>query len=131
MRCRAAIWPCYSSVHWMGSSKKENGGGWERRDRERRSLAGNSRHIPVAVARFVRERDGNQCTFVDDEGRRCSARRFLTFEHRQPYALGGAATAENLCLLCASHNAHAARRLFGEAYIAPKCRGARQRCDGS
>ena len=88
------------------------------RQRERRSLQRGSRHIPVAVAREVWERDGHQCVFVDEQGRRCTARRFLTLEHRQPYALGGATTPENLELLCAAHNAHAAVAVFGAERIA-------------
>jgi hypothetical protein len=70
--------------------------------------------VPLEVARQVWQRDDYQCTFIDTQGRRCSSRRFLTLEHRQPFALGGAPTVDNLCLLCASHNAHAARQVFGE-----------------
>src|SRR5690606_22895861 len=62
----------------------------------------------------VWERDGGQCTFVNGEGRRCQERRFMTLEHRDPHALGGEASVENLCLLGRSHNVHAGRRLFGE-----------------
>jgi hypothetical protein len=79
-----------------------------------------SRHVPIAVARQVRERDGNQCTFVDSTGRRCPERRFLTLEHRHPFSLGGPDTVENLCLFCEAHNEHAARRVFGQAFIANK-----------
>jgi hypothetical protein len=79
-----------------------------------------SRHVPLHVERAVRERDGDQCTFTDAEGRRCSERRFLTLEHRVPFAHGGPPTVENLCLLCKSHNFHTARQAFGEAFIAEK-----------
>ncbi|MFZ5897209.1 MAG: HNH endonuclease [Myxococcota bacterium] len=41
-----------------------------------------------------------QCTFTDSEGPRCSERRFITVEHKTPFARGGAPTFENLCLLC-------------------------------
>src|SRR5688500_14443885 len=71
--------------------------------RKRRDLRPNSRHIPVEVARLVWERDARRCTFVDAEGRRCSERRLLTFEHRHPFALGGLPTADNLALLCKPH----------------------------
>jgi hypothetical protein len=63
---------------------------------------------------------GSQCTFVDAEGRRCTARRFLTIEHKNPHALGGPPTVDNTCLLCWAHNEHAARRVFGEAHIDAK-----------
>jgi hypothetical protein len=88
--------------------------------RKRRPLAAGSRHVPVEILRLVWDRDDGQCTFTDEQGRRCSARRHLTIEHRHPYALGGPPTADNLCLLCAAHNAHAARKLFGDAHIEAK-----------
>src|SRR5262249_40943014 len=68
--------------------------------RKARKLRLGSRHIPVEVRRAVWERDGSQCTFVDAEGRRCGERRFLTYEHRHPFTLGGPPTVENICLLC-------------------------------
>jgi hypothetical protein len=76
-----------------------------------------SRHVPRAVAKQVWKRDGSQCTFVDPAGRRCQERRFLTLEHCYPFSLGGPPTVENLCLLCKAHNAHAARRVFGDAFV--------------
>jgi hypothetical protein len=85
-----------------------------------RSLRVGSRHVPLEVARQVWERDGAQCSFVDAEGRRCKERRFLTLEHDQPFALSGQPTVENISLLCSAHNAHTARRVFGEAFIAEK-----------
>jgi hypothetical protein len=85
-----------------------------------------SRYVPVDVARQVWERDEWQCSFVDAQGRRCSERRFLTTEHRHPHALGGPPTVDNLCLLCAAHNAHTARQVFGEEQIANK-RAVRER----
>jgi hypothetical protein len=87
-----------------------------------RALKPGSRHVPVAIERAVWERDGSQCTFVDSEGRRCVERRFLTLEHRAPFALGGPPTLENLCLLCRAHNLQSARRVFGAAYIEQKVR---------
>jgi hypothetical protein len=88
--------------------------------RKRRPLAAGSRHVPVEIMRLVWDRDDGQCTFTDELGRRCSERRHLTIEHRQPFALGGPPTADNLCLLCAAHNAHNARKVFGDAHIEAK-----------
>lgn len=85
--------------------------------RKRRALRPGSRHVPVEVVRAVWERDGSQCTHVDELGRRCSATRFLTLEHKKPFARGGPPTVENLCLLCSAHNAEAARRVFGEEFV--------------
>jgi 5-methylcytosine-specific restriction endonuclease McrA len=94
--------------------------------RKRRKLQEGSRHIPVEVRRAVWERDGGQCTFVDTEGRRCTARSYLTFEHQDPHACGGPPTTDNLCLLCSAHNAASAREVFGEEHIETKIRSRRQ-----
>ena len=48
-----------------------------------------SRHIPAAVRRAVHERDGGRCRFVDEQGRRCTARHSLEYHHRHPVAMGG------------------------------------------
>jgi hypothetical protein len=76
-----------------------------------------SRAIPATVRREVYERDGGRCTHVDAQGRRCAERRYLHFEHRTPFARGGASNAENLTLLCSAHNHQAAVRSFGAAKI--------------
>ncbi|MGC4095205.1 MAG: HNH endonuclease signature motif containing protein [Polyangiaceae bacterium] len=86
----------------------------------RRPLRQGSRYLPVRVLRAVWERDQSQCTFEGAEGRRCSERRLLTVEHRVPFALGGEATVENLCLLCAAHNSHRARQVYGAEFIERK-----------
>jgi hypothetical protein len=105
-------------------TKRRMGAG---KPRKRRALAPGSRHVPVEVARLVWERDGGQCAFVDGQGRRCSARRFLTLEHREPHALGGPPTVDNVCLYCAGHNAEAARNVFGEDHVDAKIAKQKQR----
>ncbi len=90
------------------------------RPNRRRPLSPGSRHVPVEIARQVWERDSGQCTFIDEQGRRCSERRFITLEHIEPFALGGPPTLENLCLRCMSHNVQAARKLFGDTTIEAK-----------
>jgi hypothetical protein len=74
-----------------------------------------SRHIPAAVRRAVRERDGNRCRYVDEQGRRCSARDQLEFHHLHPFGLGGDHSPGNLRLLCPSHNLYVAERDYGLA----------------
>ncbi|HMR10711.1 MAG TPA: hypothetical protein PKA88_33265, partial [Polyangiaceae bacterium] len=74
-------------------------------------------HVPVEVARAVWKRDGERCTFVDAAGRRCGETRFLTLEHRDPFARGGTPSVENLCVLCEPHNQQAARRAFGAEFV--------------
>src|SRR6185436_15010936 len=65
-----------------------------------RSPRPGSRTIPASVKRAVWKRDGGQCTFVSDDGRRCTSRR-VQFDHIQEIARGGLATPSNLRLLCA------------------------------
>jgi 5-methylcytosine-specific restriction endonuclease McrA len=98
--------------------------------RKARELKPGSRHVPVETERAVWERDNSQCTFVDGEGRRCPERRFLTLEHRTPFALGGPPTLENLCLLCTAHNLENARQVFGAPHIETKIR-AKMRAAGA
>ena len=59
-----------------------------------------SRHIPAEVRRVVHRRDGGQCRFVDEEGRRCPERHRLEYHHRHPFAMGGGKEPENICLMC-------------------------------
>ena len=66
-----------------------------------------SRHIPASVRREVWHRDGGQCAFVGSHGR-CAERGFLEFHHLVPFAVGGAATVENIELRCRAHNTHEA-----------------------
>lgn len=72
-----------------------------------------TRYIPAAVRRAVWERDQGRCTFTSPEGVRCTETGFLEFDHRGPFACGGAATVGNLRLACRRHNQHLARLRFG------------------
>jgi hypothetical protein len=76
-----------------------------------------SRHIPAAVRRAVRERDGNRCRYSDAQGRRCSARDGLEYHHRHPFGLGGDHSLRNICLTCRAHNAYMAEHDYGRAGI--------------
>jgi 5-methylcytosine-specific restriction endonuclease McrA len=71
-----------------------------------------SRRIPASVKREVWAREGGQCGFVGAAGR-CQARGFLEFHHEVPFAVGGEATAANVCLRCSQHNGHEADLFFG------------------
>ncbi len=88
------------------------------REQKRAVGTGKRPHIPQALVRAVRERDGDQCSFLDQDGHRCPARTFLHVEHKQPYARGGPATLDNLCLLCAAHNQLAAEKAYGKNEMA-------------
>ena len=76
-----------------------------------------SRHIPAAVRRAVRARDGDRCRFVDEQARRCSERHRLEFHHRRPYGMGGDHSPENISLLCPQHNRYLAERDYGRVAI--------------
>ncbi len=66
-----------------------------------------SRAIPMAVKRYVWERDRGCCSYVDRaSGRRCRSRRFLQIDHILPFAFGGSAEPDNLRLLYAAHHRH-------------------------
>jgi hypothetical protein len=83
-----------------------------------------SRYIPRAVVREVHERDGERCTFVSSDGKRCGERGYLELHHRDPFARGGEATAANLTLLCCCHNSLLAERDFGAGFMRSKLRQA-------
>jgi len=89
------------------------------RSRQRRSSA-SPRHIPAEVKRTVWERDGGQCTFASEAGRRCPARTRLEFDHVDPVARGGRATAEGMRLRCRAHNQYAAECTFGVGFMSQK-----------
>jgi hypothetical protein len=71
------------------------------------------RYVPAYVTRAVRERDGDQCTFVSDGGHRCAARKFLEFDHIVEVARGGESTVTNIRLRCRTHNQYQAEHTFG------------------
>jgi hypothetical protein len=77
-----------------------------------------TRHIPAAVKRAVYERDGGRCRFVDERGRRCSAREGLEYHHRHPFGHGGNHSVEWVSLLCRVHNLHLAEIDYGREAMA-------------
>ncbi len=75
-----------------------------RKSLEQTDTAASSRHVPAAVRRTVSARDGGQCAYRDEQGRRCSARVWLEYHHRHPYGHGGDHSVGNVTLLCKAHN---------------------------
>ncbi len=75
------------------------------------------KHIAHETRRDLVARDGVRCAFVGSDGRRCEAREFLQFHHRRAWARGGCDAADNLELLCRSHNLLLAERDFGRSQI--------------
>ncbi|HYQ25827.1 MAG TPA: HNH endonuclease signature motif containing protein [Polyangiaceae bacterium] len=84
------------------------------------------RRCPAAVARAVFLRDGQQCSYVSPDGRRCSARRCLELDHVEPWAVGGEHTIENLRLRCRAHNQRYARQFYGKSSVEAAVQLARQ-----
>jgi len=77
-----------------------------------------ARAIPAGVRRAVFERDGEQCTFVDEARERCPQRGHLELDHIEARALGGTNAASNLRVRCRAHNRLAAEDVFGKAHVA-------------
>lgn len=99
--------------------------------RASKGIAPGSRHMPAATRRAVTRRDGGQCAFLAPDGRRCTQRVFLEYHHAKvPYGHGGEATVENIALHCRAHNAHEARRVFGQ-WLPPEVRVARAAYEGA
>jgi 5-methylcytosine-specific restriction endonuclease McrA len=73
--------------------------------------------IANATRREVYERDGLQCTYVAEDGRRCEARTFLELDHAVAKALGGSNDSRNLRVRCRAHNQLAAEQAFGRERI--------------
>ena len=88
--------------------------------------ASNGRYVPAEVKRTVAQRDGRQCTFVAESGKRCQARSRLEFDHILEVARGGRSTVENVRLRCRAHNQLTAERTFGAEFMERKRRESRQ-----
>jgi hypothetical protein len=90
--------------------------------RPRRSArpSANPRHIPAQVKRAVWERDGGQCTYVSETGRRCQERKRLEFDHVEEVARGGQASVGGIRLRCRAHNQYGAECAFGAGFMREK-----------
>jgi 5-methylcytosine-specific restriction endonuclease McrA len=97
-------------------------------DRPRKCTSdGENGYITPEVKREVHDRDGGQCTFVSDTGRRCESRSNIEYDHVQPVARSGGSGADNVRLLCRAHNQLRAEQTFGAGFMAEKREAARQR----
>jgi 5-methylcytosine-specific restriction endonuclease McrA len=87
-------------------------------ERPRRArTATRARTIPAEVRRAVWERDGGRCTFVGAGGHACGSTKRLQFDHVIPMSRGGESTAENIRLLCPTHNRLEAEIVFGRRFM--------------
>jgi hypothetical protein len=87
--------------------------------RPQKSVA-NGRHIPAEIKRAVWKRDGGQCTFLSEKGKRCESRTRLEFDHVEAVARGGRSTVGGLRLRCRAHNQYEAERTFGSEFMQSK-----------
>jgi hypothetical protein len=88
--------------------------GWTRSPRRKaRPSDPSSRDVQAAVQREVYERDGGQCRFVDEDGRRCPERHSLEYHHQHAFARGGGKGPDNICLMCGPHNRYLAELEYG------------------
>ena len=71
----------------------------ENEKREPLSIGRKSRIVPKAIARAVRARDHDCCTFPG-----CGNRRFLHCHHVEHWSNGGETALDNLLLLCTKHH---------------------------
>ena len=92
-----------------------------------RKSAAQGRYIPAEIRRAVWERDGGQCSFVSEYGKRCEARSRLEFDHVDPVARGGETSVDGLRLRCRTHNQYEAERTFGAGLMKTKREEARLR----
>ncbi len=73
--------------------------------------------IPVGLRYQVFRRDGGQCTFVGEDGKRCDETRMLEIDHVDLWSRGGEHTLDNLRLLCRQHNQYLAAQVLGKDYL--------------
>ncbi|MDZ4786301.1 MAG: hypothetical protein SGJ02_09530 [bacterium] len=69
--------------------------------------------VPVSLKREIYKRDNAQCSFVSDNGIRCTEKHYLEFDHVMPFGIGGKTNKDNLRLLYSGHNKHVSEITFG------------------
>jgi len=77
-----------------------------------------TRHVPAAVRRAVYARDGGRCRYLDEQGRRCTAREGLEFHHRRPFGHGGDHSVDNISLACRAQTGDLAEVDYGRMAVA-------------
>ena len=76
-----------------------------------------TRHIPDPVKRTVYERDGGQCTFLAENGRRCAETSALEFDHANGFARDPSHSVKSIRLRCRAHNQYGADQMYGRAIM--------------
>jgi hypothetical protein len=78
---------------------------------------GSDRFIPAHVRREVWVRDQGRCQYPLEGGGVCGSTYQVELDHIIPVAQGGNSTVENVRCACKTHNLHAARKAFGDAWM--------------
>lgn len=60
--------------------------------------------IPARVRHQLMMKYNGQCSYVNQEGKRCESKRFLDIHHIRPISHGGTDDLENLMLICSGHH---------------------------
>jgi hypothetical protein len=81
-------------------------------------VSATSRHVPAAVKRFVTQRDGMRCRYLDEQGQRCPERHRLEFHHCHPFGFGGDHRPDGIRLMCTTHNQLLADQDYGRTTMA-------------
>ena len=76
------------------------------------------RQVPAAVRREVFLRDDGCCQWPTVGGGICGSTHRVELDHVVPVGRGGRPTVANLRVLCDTHNALAARQVYGDAFMA-------------
>ena len=76
--------------------------------------------ISAATKREVDERDGRQCTYVGPDGRRCTAKAFLQYDHTLARGRGGGGESHNIAEMCFGHNKLRAEDEYGREFVDEK-----------
>jgi hypothetical protein len=96
--------------------------------RPRKSRGTKPGHVSREARRETYERDGEQCTWVDEHGNRCPARAFLEIDHVEPRGRGGSGETTNLRVVCAAHNRLWAEQTYGREQVAKSIHLRRSKC---
>jgi hypothetical protein len=89
-----------------------------RKELEETDTSATSRYVPAPVRRTVYARDGGQCCYLDERGRRCPERHNLEFHHHETaFGRGGDHHPAGLRLMCRVHNALLAEEEYGVEHM--------------
>jgi hypothetical protein len=77
-----------------------------------------SRYVAAAIRRAADARDGGQCAYTGPDGRRCTSRERLEFDHAIAHGRGGDRSVGNIRLMCRTHNLYLAERVYGKEIMA-------------